>query len=82
MPLSDLITNPQTKRLSHSKLWANVACAASTAVFIKQGWAGTLSSEGWLVYLGVVGGYAVARHWLATRKGGFDAADLQKHKEQ
>lgn len=70
MKLSDLVTNPQTNRLSHTKLWANVACAASTAVFIKQGFAGTLSSDGWLVYLGVVGGYAVAQRWLANRKTG------------
>ncbi|WP_293934021.1 hypothetical protein [Iodobacter sp.] len=75
MNLSDLVTNPQTNRLSHTKLWANIACAASTAVFIKQGFAGTLSSDGWLVYLGVVGGYAVAQRWLANRKsiGGSNA---------
>ena len=74
MKLSELITNPDTGRLSHTKLWANVACAASTAVFLKQGWAGTLTAEVWFVYLGVVGGYAVARRWLANKSGGTDAS--------
>ena len=30
MPLRDLIANPRSQRLSHSKLWANIACAAAT----------------------------------------------------
>lgn len=75
MKLAELITNPDTGRLSHTKLWANVACAASTAVFLKQGWAGTLSTESWLVYLGVVGGYVVAQRWVASRKPTAGAAD-------
>ncbi|WP_288843432.1 hypothetical protein [uncultured Deefgea sp.] len=67
MKLSDLITDAQGEHLSHSKIWANVACAAATVVFIKQGWAGTLTADVWFVYLGVVGGYAVARRWLANK---------------
>lgn len=78
MKLSELITY-ETGRLSHTKLWANVACAASTAVFLKQGWAGTLTTEGWMVYLGLVGGYVIAQRWVANRtgagKGTTDAAN-------
>ncbi|EEG08973.1 hypothetical protein [Pseudogulbenkiania ferrooxidans] len=75
MHLADLITNPATGRLSHSKLWANIACASATGMFVYQGVAGTLTAETWLIYLGVVGGYSAARSWIATRrdKGAGDA---------
>lgn len=76
MSLGDLFKNPATNRLSHSKLWANVACAAATGMFIYQGVSGSLTPDVWLIYLGVVGGYSAARSWIATRrdaKGGKDA---------
>ncbi|UTH73959.1 hypothetical protein [Chromobacterium sp. IIBBL 290-4] len=69
MKLADLFTNPATGRLSHSKLWANVACAAATCMFVYQGMAGTLTAEVWLIYLGVVGGYSAARSWIAAKRG-------------
>ncbi|WP_043617933.1 hypothetical protein [Chromobacterium violaceum] len=68
MGLTDLIQNPATGRLSHSKLWANVACAAATGMFVYQGVAGTLTADVWLIYLGVVGGYSAARSWIATKR--------------
>ena len=77
MSLGDLFKNPATNRLSHSKLWANVACAAATGMFIYQGISSALTPDVWLIYLGVVGGYSAARSWIATRrdntKGGKDA---------
>ncbi|OQS35587.1 hypothetical protein B0T40_12665 [Chromobacterium haemolyticum] len=76
MSLGDLFKNPATNRLSHSKLWANVACAAATGMFIYQGISSALTPDVWLIYLGVVGGYSAARSWIATRrdaKGGADA---------
>lgn len=75
MRLSDLFTNPATGRLSHSKLWANVACATATATFVYQGVTGTLSSETWLIYLGVVGSYSTARSWIATRRDSKEAGN-------
>lgn len=68
MRLSDLFTNPASGRLSHSKLWANVACASATGMFIYQGMAGQLTTDTWLVYLGVVGGYSAARSWIAAKR--------------
>lgn len=62
--LSDLFCNPATGTLSHSKLWANVASAGATYQFLRldtQPW------EIWGVYLGCVGGYAVARRWIAAK---------------
>lgn len=68
MRLSDMFTNPASGRLSHSKLWANVACASATGMFIYQGVAGQLTTDTWLVYLGVVGGYSAARSWIASKR--------------
>ncbi|AAQ59819.1 hypothetical protein [Chromobacterium violaceum] len=73
MGLADLIQNPATGRLSHSKLWANVACAAATGMFVYQGVAGTLTADVWLIYLGVVGGYSAARSWIATKRDSKEA---------
>ncbi|GHD63803.1 hypothetical protein [Jeongeupia chitinilytica] len=66
MKILELISNPDTGRLSHTKLWANVACAASTGVFIYQGIKGTLTVEAWAVYLGLVGGYVAALRYIAA----------------
>ena len=75
MRLSDLFTNPASGRLSHSKLWANVACAVATAMFIQQGWRDTLGADIWLAYLGMVGGYSAARSWIATRRDSKEGDD-------
>ena len=55
--LLDIIKNPATGKVSHSKLWANIACAAATYKFVA---AADAPSEIWAIYLGIVGGYAVA----------------------
>lgn len=60
--LLELIENPATGRLSHTRLWANVASLVATIQFLRLG---TDSWELWLTYLGCVGGYAVARRFLA-----------------
>ena len=75
MALSELFTNPATGRLSHSKLWANVACATATGMFVYQGIAGQLTTDTWLVYLGVVGGYSAARSWIATKRDSKEAGN-------
>lgn len=64
MQVIDLFTNPATNRLSHTRLWANVASLVATIQFIRLN---TADWELWLVYLGSVGGYAVARKFLASR---------------
>lgn len=63
--LSDVFKNPATGKYSHSKIWANVACAAATYKFLS---AADMPSEIWAVYLGVVGGYAVARSFVAVKR--------------
>lgn len=63
--LIDLFTNPQTGKLSHTRLWANVASLVATIQFVRLN---TTDWQLWLVYLGCVGGYAVARKFLANRE--------------
>ncbi|HFC6827627.1 TPA: hypothetical protein ACTCX0_002237, partial [Neisseria meningitidis] len=54
-----------TGNVSHSKLWANVACAAGTFKFVMLP---DPSAEIWAVYLGIVGGYAVARSLVSVKR--------------
>lgn len=66
MRLADLITNPETGRASHTKLWANVSCLAATGMFVYQGIQDTLTTDTWLIYLGLVGGYSAALRLIAA----------------
>lgn len=65
MAVLDIIRNPATGKMSHSKLWANVACAAGTYKFLILP---DPSMEIWAVYLGIVGGYAVARSFVSVKR--------------
>lgn len=65
MAVFDIIRNPATGKVSHSKLWANVACAAATYKFVV---APDAPSEIWAIYLGIVGGYAVARSFVSVKR--------------
>ena len=65
MAVLDIIRNPATGKVSHSKLWANIACAAGTYKFLILP---DPSVEVWAVYLGIVGGYAVARSLVSVKR--------------
>ena len=65
MGIFDIFKNPATGKVSHSKLWANVACAAGTYKFRILP---DPSVEIWAVYLGIVGGYAVARSFVSVKR--------------
>lgn len=65
MRILDIFKNPVTGNVSHSKLWANVACAAGTFKFVMLP---DPSAEIWAVYLGIVGGYAVARSFVSIKR--------------
>ncbi|MCV6744141.1 hypothetical protein OIG14_11160 [Neisseria meningitidis] len=65
MRILDIFKNPATGNVSHSKLWANVACAAGTFKFVVLP---DPSAEIWAVYLGIVGGYAVARSFVSVKR--------------
>ncbi|MCS4534258.1 hypothetical protein [Neisseria montereyensis] len=75
MAVLDILRNPATGKLSHSKVWANIACAAGTYKFV------TLpepSAEIWAVYLGIVGGYAVARAFVSVKRQALETDDADK----
>lgn len=65
MAILDILRNPATGKLSHSKVWANIACAAGTYKFIALP---EPSPEIWGIYLGIVGGYAVARAMVSVKR--------------
>lgn len=55
----DLITDPGTNQLSHTKIWTNIAYLVATIAFVKI----TFSSDEpdltlWLLYLCVIGGHS------------------------
>jgi hypothetical protein len=66
--LAELVTDANTGRLSHTKLWPNIANAAATVVFLREGWDHRLTPEVWGVFLTAVGGYTVLMRYV-TRKG-------------
>lgn len=71
MKLAELIIDPETGTLSHTKLWANIAYLAATVAFIKHSWATEMpSAELWLVYLGVVGTHGAASKLFRLKYGG------------
>ncbi|WP_293766373.1 hypothetical protein [uncultured Aquitalea sp.] len=76
MALRDLVTGADGK-LSHSKLWPNVASAAATVMFCWKGWKGTDTYDIWLVYLACVGGYSAIVQGIAAFKKPAPAADSQ-----
>lgn len=76
--LLELFTNPTTNRLSHTRLWANVASLVATIQFVRLN---TSDWQLWLVYLGCVGGYAVARRFLASRDNTSQNPDIEGKNE-
>ncbi|VVE59823.1 hypothetical protein PCA31118_00027 [Pandoraea captiosa] len=68
MTWRDLVTGVDG-RLSHTKLWPNIASAVATGMFIYQGVKGTLTNDTWLIYLGCVGGYSAVITAIVARGG-------------
>ena len=60
-----LAGNEVTGAPSHTKIWASVACAAATWKFIRIP---EPSVDIWMAYLGLVGGYALGRRWIAAKQ--------------
>lgn len=68
MALRELVEGIDGK-LSHTKLWPNIASAAATVIFLYQGFRDKLTLDTWIVYLVCVGGYSVLITALAVFKG-------------
>lgn len=69
MRVCDLILGHDGK-LSHAKLWPNVASAVATAMFIYHGVTGQLTFDTWLIYLGCVGGYSAVIQAIGAWRSG------------
>lgn len=63
--LKALAGNEVTGAPSHTKIWASVACATATWKFIHIP---EPSVDIWMAYLGLVGGYALGRRWIASKQ--------------
>lgn len=74
MKCRDLITDIGTGQMSHTKLWANVAYAASTIWLSGIAFNGKLSADLLLIYLGIVGASATASKFLSLKYG--DKSDV------
>jgi len=69
MNLKDLITN-ESDKLSHTKVWANIAYAAATYKFMFS----VVTPDIWLIFLGIVGAHGVASKAISVAyKGGNNA---------
>ncbi len=76
MRLRDIVVDPGTDQLSHTKLWNNIANAVATYVVLDLNREGRLTIEWMLLYLALVGAVAVASKWTSLRFGSA-AADKQ-----
>lgn len=68
----DLITDPDTGRMSYTKVWANIAMGAMTAGFVSIIWQATPSDGvAWLffTYGGLATGSPIANRLLTMRFG-------------
>ncbi len=66
--VSDLFTDP-TGKLSHSKIWSNIAYGTITLIVWKQGTEGKLTEEMTLIYLTIIGGAELGKKALEVWKG-------------
>lgn len=78
MSIKDMITNSDGK-LSHTKVWTNIAYAAATAKFIIE----DAPPDIWLIYLGVVGAHGLLSKAVSIKYGGGTATTAtEKEKEK
>lgn len=75
----DLVADPATGRLSHTRVWANVGLALACVVFVRQGWTGQMSWEFYAVFLAGVCGNAAISKLLSLR---YAAAATPKEEAQ
>jgi hypothetical protein len=67
MKLSNLVTSVGTGRLSETRFWVNVAKLVCTVAFVWKVYEGTDTWDIWLIYLGAVGGSALASKAIALK---------------
>ena len=73
--VADLFIEGNTKKISHTKFWSNIAYFASTIAFLSLNLFSNQATSGgmeiiWLIYLGVVASNAVASKWISYKYNG------------
>jgi ABC-type phosphate/phosphonate transport system permease subunit len=69
MKMKELITGTDGK-LSHTKIWSNIANATSTWIVIKMAFLGTLTPDIFMIYLIFVGASRLGSEFIARKYGG------------
>ncbi len=73
---SDLYTNPATGRVSHSKVWSNIAYVVATFVIILLAVRDKLTADMFLIYLGGTSGTNLLSKGISLKyTGGKGAPD-------
>lgn len=72
--LGGLVNNPTTGKISHSKLWANIAAGVMTWQFVS----GDAPEWQWWAYGGMVGGYGLAKRAIAAVQ---QVSEIKKERE-
>lgn len=67
--MKELITGTDGK-LSHTKIWSNIANATSTWIVIKMAFLGTLTPDIFMIYLIFVGASRLGSEFIARKYGG------------
>ena len=55
-------------KISHTKVWSNIAYLSATIIFLYYGFKGTLTTEVWFLYLGIVAGHNTASKFLSSKQ--------------
>jgi hypothetical protein len=69
MNIKDLITDFGTGRLSHTKLWSNIANLTATCIVIIQAINGSLLVDIFIAYLVFVGASSLGSKFLSMKFG-------------
>lgn len=62
-------------RISHTKVWSNIAYIISSWVIIQLTLDGGISPEYFLMYLGIVASHSAASKWINNRAGKHDISE-------
>jgi len=81
LSLKDLLTG-KDGRISHVKLWANVASLTATGVVIWYAWRGSLTWDMFGLYLATVGGYYTVGKYLDLKHGTPSSPQAQAPEEK
>lgn len=63
-------------RISHTKVWSNLAYSVSTWIVVQLTLDGNMSPEYFLIYLGIVASHSAASKWINNKLGGSSSDEI------